>query len=57
MATHSSILAWKISRREEPGVLQSMGAQRVGHDLATEHTQAYLKALSNTVTMSIKPST
>ena len=32
MATHSSILAWKISWTEEPGVLQSMGSQRVGHD-------------------------
>ena len=31
-ATHSSILAWKISRTEEPGGLQSMGSQRVGHD-------------------------
>ena len=32
MATHSSILAWKIPWREEPGGLQSMGWQRVGHD-------------------------
>ena len=32
MATHSSILAWKIPRTEEPGRLQSMGLQRVGHD-------------------------
>ena len=32
MATHSSILAWKIQRTEEPGGLQSMGSQRVGHD-------------------------
>ena len=32
MATHSSILAWKISWTEEPGGLQSMGSQRVGHD-------------------------
>ena len=31
-ATHSSILAWKISWTEEPGGLQSMGSQRVGHD-------------------------
>ena len=30
MATHSSILAWKISWTEEPGGLQSMGSQRVG---------------------------
>ena len=32
MATHSSILDWKISWTEEPGGLQSMGSQRVGHD-------------------------
>ena len=31
MATHSSILAWKISLTEEPGRLQSMGLQRDGH--------------------------
>ena len=31
MATHSSTLAWKISWMEEPGGLQSMGSQRVGH--------------------------
>ena len=32
MATHSSILAWRISWTEEAGELQSMGSQRVGHD-------------------------
>ena len=32
MVTHSSILAWKIPWTEEPGRLQSMGSQRVGHD-------------------------
>ena len=32
MATHSSTLAWKISWTEEPGGLQSMGSQRVGHN-------------------------
>ena len=32
MATHSSTLAWKIPWMEEPGRLQSMGLQRVGHD-------------------------
>jgi len=32
MATHSSILAWKIPWTEEPGRLQSMGSQKVGHD-------------------------
>ena len=32
MVTHSSILAWRILWTEEPGGLQSMGSQRVGHD-------------------------
>ena len=32
MATHSSILAWKILWTEEPGGLQAMGSQRVGHN-------------------------
>ena len=32
LATHSSILAWRIPWMEEPGGLQSMGSQRVGHD-------------------------
>ena len=32
MATHSSILAWRVPWMEEPGRLQSMGLQRVGHD-------------------------
>ena len=32
MATHSGILAWKIPWMEEPGRLQSMGSQRIGHD-------------------------
>ena len=36
MATHSSTLAWKIPWTEEPGSLQSMGSQRVGHDWATK---------------------
>ena len=35
MATHSSILAWKIPWMEEPGGLQSMGSLRVGHDWVT----------------------
>ena len=35
MATHCSILAWKIPWTEEPGRLQSKGSQRVGHDLVT----------------------
>ena len=32
MANHSSILAWRIPRTEEPGGLQSLESQRVGHD-------------------------
>ena len=35
IATHSSMLAWKIPWMEEPGRLQSVGSQRVGHDWAT----------------------
>ena len=34
MATHSSVLAWRIPGTEEPGGLPSMGSHRVGHDLA-----------------------
>ena len=36
MATHSSILAWKIPRTEEPGGLQPWGCKRVGHELAAK---------------------
>ena len=42
MATHSSILAWKISWTKEPGGLQSMGSQRVGHDWATNTYYSFL---------------
>jgi len=40
MTAHSSILAWEISWTEEPGGLQSMGPQRVGHELVTKQTTA-----------------
>ena len=43
MASHSSILAWEIPWTEEPGGLQSMGSQRVGHDLATK--QQFVKKI------------
>ena len=52
MGTHSSILAWRIPWTEEPGGLQSMGSQRVGHNIVIEHahmqsirkpTKRYLK--------------
>ena len=39
MAIHSSTIAWKIPWTEEPGMLQFMGSQRVGHDLVTELTK------------------
>ena len=43
MTTHSSILVWEIPWTEEPGVLQSMGLQRVRHDLATEQQNSTTK--------------
>ena len=49
MATHSSILAWRILWREEPGGLQSMGLQRVRHDLVTEHKLALRKGVDTLV--------
>ena len=48
MATHSSVPAWEIPRTEEAGGLQSMGSQRVGHDLVTKQQQIlapHLKSL------------
>ena len=39
MATHSRMLAWKIPWTEEPGGLQSMGLQRVGHNLGIKEQQ------------------
>ena len=39
MAIHSSIFAWRIPWTKEPGGLQSMGSQRVRHDLATKQQQ------------------
>ena len=44
MATHSSILAWRIPWAEEPGGLQSVGLQRVRHDLVTKPPQQTLRA-------------
>ena len=40
MAIHSSTIAWRIPWTEEPGRLQSMGSQRVGHDGATSVSQS-----------------
>ena len=46
MAIHSSILAWEIPWTEQPGGLQAMGSQRVGHDLAAEHTCTLTQGVS-----------
>ena len=43
MTTHSSILAWGIPWTEEPSGLQSMGSQRVRHNLATKHQKMGMK--------------
>ena len=40
MATYSSMLAWEIPWMEKPGGLQSMGSQKVGHNLATKQIAA-----------------
>ena len=42
MATHSSILAWRIPWTEEPGGIQSMGSQRVRHNWATKHSTQHM---------------
>ena len=41
LAIHSSILAWETPWTEEPGGLQTMGSQRVGHNLATKQQQIW----------------
>ena len=46
MATHSSILAWRIPWTEELGGLQSLGSQRVRHDWVTQHTSLLNKQRS-----------
>ena len=46
MATHSSILAWKIPRTEEPGRVQSLGLQRIRHDLGTKQQTVESTCLS-----------
>ena len=47
MATHPSILAWRITWTEEPDELQSMGSKSVGHNLATEYTHIIHKLNSS----------
>ena len=55
MATHSSILAWRIPWTEKPGGLQSMGLQRVGHYLATKQQQWSSHALSEPAVLPRSP--
>ena len=56
MATHSSVLAWRMPWTEEPDGLQSKGSQRDGHDLATEcarartHTHTHTHTVPHTLT-------
>ena len=47
MATHSSILAWRIPWTEEPGELQSMVLLRVGHYWVTKHTHTHIFSFKN----------
>ena len=51
MATHSSILAWRIPWTEEPGELQSMGLQRAGHD--STHMKGMLWSISFCVSLKL----
>ena len=46
MTTDSSILAWEIPWTEEPGRLESMGSQRVGHDLVTKQHRKIIETIS-----------
>ena len=45
MAAHSRILVWEIPWMEEPGRLQSLGSQRVGHDLAAKQQLKYIRVV------------
>ena len=47
MATHSSILNWRIPWTLEPGGLQSVGSQRVERDLMTNHTRTHTHEISH----------
>ena len=54
MATHSSILTWRILWTEEPGKLQSMGSQRLGHNWATKHSTVHSVYLTEDRTLLVK---
>ena len=56
VAVHSSILAWEIPWTEEPGRVQSMGLQRVGHDRATNtFTSIYKRLYSLHINSKVTP--
>ena len=55
MATHSSILAWRILWTEKPGWLQSMGWQRVGHDWVTNTSYNWSVGFINTINIIPSP--
>ena len=57
MATHSSILAWKIPWTEEPGQLQSRGWERVAHALVTKQQQCVKPSLGAGATVQINTHT
>ena len=53
MATHSSVLAWRIPETREPGGLPSMGSHRVGHDLSDLAAAAAAAAYASKVMLKI----
>ena len=57
MATRSSILAWEISWTEEPGGLQFLELQRVGHDLVTERSEQSSDSIAKLTLLYIKART
>ena len=57
MATHSSILAWRIPCTEERGGLQSRKSQRIRHDLATEHAHTnHVTIIMSLIPFNLPPS-
>ena len=55
MATHSSVLAWRIPWTEEPDGLQSIGSQRVGHKLVTKWASLIAQLVKNLPAMQETP--
>ena len=53
MATHSSILSWRIPWTEEAGELQSTELQRVGHNRVTKHSTSFCKVLADIISFQL----